>query len=231
VHRLTVAIKALTLDLDDTLWASAPAIAAAEAKLHAWLEDQAPAVAAAFPPQAFAKFRRTVAAELPHIAHDFTALRHEALTRILGLHGAPAALADAGLELFIAARSAVELFPDVPQALERLAARYPLVALTNGNADVAAAGVARFFTCTVNARSAGCAKPDSRIFLSGCSSLRFEPREVMHVGDDPDLDVRGALRAGLRAAWMNREGRPWPGEPDDYEEVGDLLALCERLGA
>jgi HAD superfamily hydrolase (TIGR01549 family) len=223
-------VKAITLDLDDTLWASAPAIAAAEAKLHVWLEQHAPAVAAAFPPPVFAQFRRTLAAELPHIAHDFTALRHEALTRILGLHGADAALADAGLELFIAARSAVELFPDVREALERLSSRYPLVALTNGNADIAAAGIGRFFTCTVNARSAGCAKPDARIFLSGCSSLRFAPSEVLHVGDDPDLDVRGALRAGLRAAWMNRGRKPWPGDPDNYEELHDLLALCERLG-
>jgi putative hydrolase of the HAD superfamily len=147
------------------------------------------------------------------------------------MHGAPAALADTGLEVFIAARSAVELFPDVPEALERLSSRYPLIALTNGNADIGRAGIARFFTCLVNARSAGCAKPDARIFLSGCSHVSARPSEVLHVGDDPDLDVRGALRAGLHAAWMNRERKPWPGEPDDHTEVHDLLALCERLGA
>ena len=46
-------LKALTLDLDDTLWPSAPAIAAAEKKLHAWLEREAPRMAAALPPPAF----------------------------------------------------------------------------------------------------------------------------------------------------------------------------------
>ena len=40
-------LKAITLDLDDTLWPSGPALAAAEEHLHVWLEENAPAVAAA----------------------------------------------------------------------------------------------------------------------------------------------------------------------------------------
>jgi 2-haloalkanoic acid dehalogenase type II len=223
-------LKALSLDLDDTLWPSAPVIADAEAKLHGWLERNAPAVAAAFPPPEFARLRRALAAEVPAIAHDFTALRHEALRRALALHGESAALADAALELFLAARSAVELYPDVPAALERLAGRYRLVALSNGNADIGRAGVARFFTCVVNARSAGFAKPDARIFQAACLRIDVAPGEVLHAGDDPDLDVRGAARAGLRAAWINRARRPWSGAPESFDEFHDLFALCDRLG-
>ncbi len=52
----------------------------------------------------------------------------------------------------------------------------------------------------------------------------------MHVGDDPEFDVRGARRAGLQAAWLNRAGVPWSGEPEDYAEFPDLLALCDWLG-
>ena len=42
-------LKAITLDLDDTLWPSGPALAEAEAQLHQWLEGNAPAVAVALP--------------------------------------------------------------------------------------------------------------------------------------------------------------------------------------
>jgi FMN phosphatase YigB (HAD superfamily) len=35
-------------------------------------------------------------------------------------------------------------------------------------------------------------------------------REVLHIGDDPLADVIGATRAGLQAAWLNRDAREWP---------------------
>ena len=227
---MTKAVAAITLDLDDTLWDATPAIASAETRLREWMEQHVPAVAAAFPPPVFAQLRRDVAAEMPHIAHDFTALRHEALTRMLGAHGADKALADTCMDVFITARSEVELFPDVPEALERLASRYPLVALTNGNADIRRAGIGHFFSCTVNARSAGAAKPDARIFQSGCTHLKVDAAEVLHVGDHPEFDVRGARRAGLQAAWMNRQRLPWTGEPEAFIEVHDMRELCEALG-
>jgi 2-haloalkanoic acid dehalogenase type II len=224
-------LKAITLDLDDTLWPSAPAIAAAEAKLHAWLESVAPAMAAALPPSEFMRFRRALAAEMPHIAHDFTATRHEALKRALTLHGEDHTLADAAMDLFLTARSEVELYPDAREALERLAARFKLVALSNGNADLARIGLDHHFACILNARIAGVAKPDARIFQAACTRVAVAAGEVLHAGDDPDLDVRAAARAGLRAAWINRSGNAWTGEHLGHEEFCDLLALCDALGA
>ena len=223
-------IKAISLDLDDTLWPSGPALEAAEAKLHAWLESHAPAVAAALPPVEFAKFRRSLAAELPHIAHDFTALRLEAMKRALSLHREDAGLAGSALNVFLEARSDVALYAEVPEALERLANRYPLIALTNGNADVARAGVGQFFTEVVTAGSAGMAKPDPRIFHAVCATQGLSPQAVLHAGDHPDADVRGAARAGLRAAWINRQRTAWAGDAEAFHEFSDLTGLCEWLG-
>lgn len=228
--RLThTTIKAISLDLDDTLWPSGPALLAAEAKLHAWLEANAPAVAAALPPPEFAKFRRSVAAELPQLAHDFTALRLEAMKRALALHKENTELARPALNVFLEARSEVELYADVPEALERLASRYPLIALTNGNADIARAGVGQFFSGAVTAGSAGFAKPDARIFHAACATQGLSPQTVLHAGDHPDADVRGAARAGLRAAWINRPRMAWVGEAEAFHEFHDLIALCEWL--
>lgn len=223
-------IKAISLDLDETLWPAGPAIAAAEAKLHVWLESHAPAVAVALPPPEFAKYRRSLAAELPHISHDFTALRLEAMRRALVLHDEDAALARPALNVFLEARSEVVLYADVPEALERLASRYPLIALTNGNADIKRAGVGQFFTESVTAGSAGFAKPDARIFHAACATQGLSPQMVLHAGDHPDADVRGAARAGLRAAWINRPRTAWVGEAEAFHEFHDLTGLCEWLG-
>jgi 2-haloalkanoic acid dehalogenase type II len=223
------AIKAISLDLDETLWPSGPVIAAAEAKLHVWLEAHAPAVAAALPPPAFATFRRGLAAELPHIAHDFTALRLEAMRRALSAHGENVDLSGEALDVFLDARSEVALYADVPDALARLARRYPLIALTNGNANIERAGVGRFFTGVITAGSAGVAKPDARIFHEACARLGVAPSAMLHAGDHPDADVRGAARAGLKPAWINRTRTPWTGESAAYDEFHDLLALCDWL--
>ena len=55
---------------------------------------------------------------------------------------------------------------------------------------------------------------------------------MLHVGDHPEQDALGARRAGLRCAWINRDGAPWPfadAKPD--LEFTDLAALVAWLRA
>jgi putative hydrolase of the HAD superfamily len=224
-------IKAVTLDLDDTLWPIAPVIERAERILHEWCETNAPKFARALPPAEFALYRRSLAREVPGMAHDFTALRHEALRRALRHYEEDPALADPAMDVFMAARNEIELYPDAREALVRLAARYRLVVVSNGNADVSRIGIAEFFAAVVNARGVGYAKPDKRIFEAACASVELPADAVLHAGDDPDLDVRGAVAAGVCGAWINRHALPWIGEPVDMVEFADLTELCDWLGA
>jgi putative hydrolase of the HAD superfamily len=223
-------IQAVTLDLDDTLWPIAPVIERAERILHEWCERNAPKFAKALPPAEFALYRRTLAREEPGMAHDFTALRHEALRRALRHYEEDPALADPAMDVFLAARNEIELYPDAREALGRLAGRYRLAVVSNGNADVRKIGIDDYFAAVVNARSAGYAKPDKRIFEAACAGVSCPVEAVLHVGDDPDLDVRGAIVAGACAAWINRHGLPWIGERVDMLEFSDLIGLCEWLG-
>lgn len=50
----------------------------------------------------------------------------------------------------------------------------------------------------------GVAKPDSRIFHAGCAALGVHAGEAAYVGDDLEVDGRGAALAGLSAYWLNR---------------------------
>jgi putative hydrolase of the HAD superfamily len=105
--------------------------------------------------------------------------------------------------------------------------RYPVVALSNGNADVHRVGIGHHFHASVSAKSMGVAKPDLRVFLAGAEAAGVAPHEVLHIGDDAHADCVGALAAGMQVAWLNREGHDWShGDTRPHLEVRDLHALC-----
>ena len=107
----------------------------------------------------------------------------------------------------------------------------PRPSLTNGNADLDMIGIRAHFAHHVCARDSGVAKPDPRIFVLAAERLGVAPEEILHVGDDPVLDVVGARDAGLRTAWINRSRAPWPealGTPPDLD-LADMAALADWL--
>jgi putative hydrolase of the HAD superfamily len=217
-------VRAITLDLDDTLWPVMPPLRRAEAALWAWLAEHAPRTAAQGP-DVMAALRAAVHTDWPHRLHDLTALRRETLRRALRSAGEDEGLAEPAFEVFFTERNRVDLYDDVPAALERLSARWPLLALTNGNADLARVGIARWFIGSVTAREAGVAKPHPAIFEAACGRLGLSPASVLHAGDDLALDIEGARAAGLQAVWIHRTLPNAPGS------LPDLLALCDRLEA
>jgi len=60
-------------------------------------------------------------------------------------------------------------------------------------------GIAAFFDVVVTPGPHGYEKPDPRLFHVAVAALGRAPGEVLYVGDDPERDVAGARRAGLRA--------------------------------
>ncbi|MBM3387753.1 MAG: HAD family hydrolase, partial [Betaproteobacteria bacterium] len=132
-------------------------------------------------------------------------------------------------EVFFAERQRVDLFGDALPALAFWSARYPVVALSNGNADVHRVGIGAHFHASVSAREAGVAKPDARIFEAAARAAGVPPEAVLHVGDDASLDAVGALAVGMQVAWVNREGHAWPHSDIRAPlEVPDLHTLCRH---
>ena len=80
-------IRAVSLDLDDTLWPIEPAIVAAEQALDDWLRTHHAPVAAAWPIAALRELRERVSDEHPHLAHDYTAQRLITLERAFAACG------------------------------------------------------------------------------------------------------------------------------------------------
>ena len=227
-------IRAITLDLDDTLWPIEPVMLRAERQLDAWLQAHCPRAAAAYPVEAMRALRNRIAKENPHLAHDFSAQRRLSLREALLTHGYHDDHVDAAFMAFYAERNRVECYADALPALERLATHYPLAAITNGNADLDAIGLASLFRFSLHASKFGTAKPASDIFHAACEQLSLAHSDVLHVGDDPELDVIGAHRAGLRSVWIHRGTTSWAeasGQEDIQPDliVRDLTELADKL--
>jgi putative hydrolase of the HAD superfamily len=225
-------ISAISLDLDDTLWPIWPTIERAEAVLHRWLLREAPKTASLLlTPGVLRELREATAKERSDLAHDLSALRRESIRAALKQAGEDPALADPAFDAFFAERQRVTLYDDALPALRWLSERYPLVAISNGNADIHQTGVGRWFRTAFNARAFGSGKPHAPIFRAAAASVGLLPKDVLHVGDDAELDVVGALNAGMQAAWLVRDERPWVHGARPQLIVPNLHALCVALGA
>lgn len=225
-------ISAITLDLDDTLWPIWPTIERAEGVLQAWLLREAPKTASLLlTPGILRELREATAKERSDLAHDLSALRRESIRTALRRAGEDPALADPAFEAFFEERQRVTLYDDALPALKWLSERYPLVAVSNGNADIHKTGVGRWFRTAFNARAFGSGKPHAPIFRAAAASVGLLPKDVLHVGDDAELDVVGALNAGMQTAWLVRDERPWTHDARPQLIVPNLHALCVALGA
>lgn len=229
---MTCCIRAITLDLDDTLWPFAPIGERIETALHAWFVAHSPQTAERFSMADMRALRERVFAEFPQLAHDLGLLRRLTIERALHDSGGDPALTSAAYAIFFEERNRVEFYPDALDGLRRIAQQLPVAAVTNGNADLAKVGIAEHFQFQLTARDYGAAKPDAGFFLQACQQLGFPPSEVMHVGDHPQMDIAGAAAAGLRTCWIDRGDWPWPTAlaPADVR-VTTLTALADWLDA
>jgi HAD superfamily hydrolase (TIGR01549 family) len=202
-------VLAITLDLDDTLWPFAPIGARIDQVLHDWMREHSPATATLYPVEAMRELRERTFVDNPHLHHDLSALRRLTLAEALDNSGANPALLEPAYEAFYAARNQVEFYPDALAALRRIATRVPVAAVSNGNADLQRIGIGELFAFQLGSREFGAAKPDPGIFHAACERLGVAPAQVLHVGDHAEMDVAGAIRAGLRGCWINRDAHTW----------------------
>lgn len=225
-------VRAISLDLDDTLWPFAPIGDRIEQALHAWFVEYSPRTADRFPITEMRALRERVHEEFPQHEHDLGLLRRLTIERALRDSGDDAALASAAYAIFFRERNRVDFYPDALEGLQRIAASMPVAALTNGNADLAAIGIASSFRFQLGAREFGSSKPDPALFQEACRRLGVAPNEVLHVGDHPYMDIAGAARAGLRSGWIDRGDHVWPtGLQRADIEFTTLTALADWLEA
>ena len=131
-------------------------------------------------------------------------------------------------------------WPDAVPGLTRLASKFTVATLSNGNRSQQAALV-RFaglpFQRLLSAEDFRHYKPDPEVYLGAAAALGLAPGEVMMVASHKS-DLRAAQAAGLRAAFVERPLEKGPGGgadllPDPAADVQatDFMDLADKLGA
>jgi putative hydrolase of the HAD superfamily len=226
-------IRCIAFDLDDTLWACQPVIDHAEHQLYAWLQKNTPIITRQYTFQALRSHCRAFIKDNPEHQHDLSYLRRSWLKQLANANGYSESIMEDAFQTFWLARNEVSFYAGTLSILASLKQRYSLGVISNGNADVHHIGVGHLFDFTVSAAEAGVAKPHPAIFELAYEKVTqtqmIKPEQILYVGDDPEKDVMGANRFGMKSAWFNPHKQTWKGESLPHIIVQNLAELQTRL--
>ena len=125
--------------------------------------------------------------------------------------------------------------PDAKWTIDTLAGRgVPIGVLSNGwnPLQVAKARRAGFTGKVLASADLGVQKPNPAAFHALASELGLEPEQCFYVGDDPKGDIMGAMSAGLRAVWLDNEGKTYPPDlPPPTHVVHSLRGVLALVSA
>ncbi|GAA1926473.1 HAD family hydrolase [Streptomyces durmitorensis] len=137
--------------------------------------------------------------------------------------------------------SAWTLFPDTVPTLDALAGEYRQAVLSNSalvvqERKLSVLGVRDRFEAVLCAAELGVSKPAPEAFLAVCAAMGLRPEEIAYVGDQPEIDARGARDAGLLGIWLDRNSASQEGPSGVHRitrlaELPALLRSDTRFGA
>ncbi len=196
----------LLLDVDGTLvdygTAVAAAFRAAAARASALAGEEIGAAS-------IERVRTAVTADPAWRIRSVTEQRIESVRRLLLGYGVEDAEAITSVvAAYEEARdAALTVYPDVPDALDALAALgLTMIAASNGNVGLDRVGIGRHISATHYAHEVGAQKPDPRFYTLAIERFGLDPARVLVVGDRLDNDYEPARVAGLHAVLLDRRG-------------------------
>ena len=149
----------------------------------------------------------------------------------------PVALRQSLLDAHRDELSRAAVFPEhYGPLLRRLAMTHQLAVVSNFDYSptalgiLEAAGVKDLFATIVVSDEVGWRKPKADIFQVALQRTGADPARTLFVGDRADIDIVGAHRVGMDAAWINPDREPLPaGMAAPRFEIRDLAELEEIL--
>ncbi|CAH2717033.1 Pyrophosphatase PpaX [Neobacillus rhizosphaerae] len=123
--------------------------------------------------------------------------------------------------------------------LDTLKENYQLLLLTNGSPDLQktklgiSPELVPYFDQIVISGDFGSGKPDPAIFEHALSLMSLKKEEVIMVGDNLMTDILGAIRAGIKSVWINRNEKERNEVIPTYEiqHLEELYQILEVLKA
>ena len=233
--RNNMTIKAVTFDLDDTLWPLYDVIMNSHKLSNDWLIEKHPQMEGIlFSSKEREMWKMLIKAE-PSLANRLSELRKKVIETLLVENGVDLSSAskdsEEASEIFLDERHKVTYFDNVLEVLKKLKGSFKLGVLTNGNASIKTLGIDHLFDFYLNAEMVNDSKPGAKMFEEAMSITKLKPNEICHVGDHPINDVQGALNVGFKAIWLNALDNSWPDGKCHVPEVKDWKDLESAIAA
>ncbi|MDO6425959.1 HAD-IA family hydrolase [Thalassotalea sp. 1_MG-2023] len=204
-NRRLLPFKAISFDLDDTLYHNAPVMIATDKKMQQYFAALLPDGQYGY--QYWFRYRQQALLENDELIHDVGELRHVSYRlglMALGFDKAQAeTMAQQAVQYFVEQRSNFVVPDVVHELLLKLASQWPLVAISNGNVDTRAINLAQYFSHIYHAGQGNKQKPAADMFAKTCQQLSIKPIELLHVGDCGINDIIGAAKYGCQTAWVS----------------------------
>jgi HAD superfamily hydrolase (TIGR01549 family) len=243
-YRRLTEIKAISFDLDDTLYSNKPVMQVIGKKMIAYfsllpiLQQSMPGHHKLLDAHFWSHFRHQALLKQPDLAHDVVQVR--LVSYQLGFISLGFAddiaqqQAQSALDYFIELRSDFTVPEQSKKFLANLSEKYPLIAISNGNVDTKALGLSQYFQHVYHAgwQVDGRLlkqKPEGDMFTVACQQLAIKPSQLLHVGDCGRADIQGALRAGCQAAWLSCYDIGQPIKVLPHIELNKLVQLEQLL--
>ena len=220
-------LKAVSFDVDGTLHDFEAVMQCALGHVLDTLQETDPAATEMLTVDRMIETRDRVHDEQRGGVRSLNEVRREGFRRMLEDVGRPDKELAARLgDIYYETKYSLEaLFEDVRPALETLTTRLTLGIISDGNTYPRQLGLEDLIAFSVySEHHGGIEKPDPRIFRIALEEAGCAPHQMVHVGDDLEGDVAGAQNAGIRAVWLNREGRR---RPVDIEPDWEMTSLAE----
>ncbi len=158
-------------------------------------------------------------------SHEWSRYLHE----VAGVADKPDAINDAVVEQMLTAyREHLPLIPGAVDAVQRLAARYPLAVASSSNRPLIdtvleVAGLTQSFRATVSSEEVARGKPAPDVYLEAARRLGVAPERCAAV-EDSHSGIRSAKAAGMRVVAF-----PNASYPPDAEALAQADAVIRSL--
>jgi 2-haloacid dehalogenase len=163
-------------------------------------------------------FENSMIDALLHRAHTpYREIGHRSVSFVLERAGIPHTMEE--VHALVGAIEKLRPFPEVPEALARLQARYQLVVLSNGDPDMLETAKKYHgipFERVISVSEANAFKPHVGTYTKAAELMGVRMDEILFIANHP-FDCIGAKSAGMHTAFIDRRQRPFgitPYQPD-----------------
>jgi len=129
-----------------------------------------------------------------------------------------------------------EVFQGVYEVLESLLEKFELSLISDAQwvftePEMAMLGLTPFFKFRILSSRFGFKKPDVRLFDIAMKKLMINPEESVYIGDNPQKDLVGAKKAGMKFILFRSEFKPNNDfQPDrQFNDYSELLKIVEEM--